>query len=138
MENEIEHQEELQEKEAEEENDDLLARLKKELKEKDEIIAKLRNEIDGFQAGNFVAAKSNQRIQPHSGKWTVDTKLQEFIALDSGIKQELRKEKNLRITRVNTELSWIVDSDDITQLKGKWSCCGDEEHQSNRGCQKAN
>lgn len=67
---------------------------------------------------------------PHKGGWVVDKSAAEFVALDPELKAQMRGEKQKRLTQVVKEMAFIQDSDDPTELPGRWACCGQEHHRS--------
>jgi hypothetical protein len=43
------------------------------------------------------------------------------------------KEKQKRLDEVRSQMKFILDTDDIKDSYGKWSCCGEEEYTA-KGC----
>ena len=71
--------------------------------------------------------------QPHKGKWEIHPDCNEFMKLDDHLKDNLRKEKEKRLDEVRSQMKFILDTDDIKDSYGKWSCCGKEEYEAD-GC----
>ncbi|KAL7467604.1 hypothetical protein ACHAXS_007863 [Conticribra weissflogii] len=65
--------------------------------------------------------------QIHKGQWVMHPDCHEFLKLDDHLKENLRKEKEKRIKEVLSQMKFILDSDDLKDTYGKWSCCGKEE-----------
>ncbi len=57
----------------------------------------------------------------------------EFLKLDDHLKENLRKEKEKRINEVLSQMKFILDTDDLKDSYGKWSCCESEDY-SAEGC----
>jgi len=93
------------------------------LKKREEEILELKKELQNFKAVSNLT-------QTHKGEWKCDKLVQDFFLLDNEVKENLRKEKNRRITLMMKELEWIVDTDDPIQGKGEWSCCKNQTYQS--------
>jgi hypothetical protein len=66
--------------------------------------------------------------QPHSGTWEMHQDCKEFLKLDDHLKENLRKEKEKRLKEVLDQMKFILDTDDIKDSYGKWTCCGKEEY----------
>jgi len=71
--------------------------------------------------------------QLHKGEWILHDDCREFLKLDDHLKENLRKEKEKRINEVLTQMKFILDTDDLKDSYGKWSCCESEEY-SAEGC----
>lgn len=71
--------------------------------------------------------------KPHTGKWEIHPDCRDFLQLDEHLKDNLRKEKQKRLNEVLSQMKFILDSDEIKDSYGKWSCCGEEEY-SAEGC----
>lgn len=70
---------------------------------------------------------------PHKGTWEIHRDCVDFLGLDEHLKENLRKEKKKRLEEVRSQMKFILDTDDIKDSYGKWSCCGEEEYTAN-GC----
>ena len=57
----------------------------------------------------------------------------EFLKLDDHLKKNLRKEKEKRINEVLSQMKFILESDELKDSYGKWSCCESEDY-SAEGC----
>jgi hypothetical protein len=55
------------------------------------------------------------------------------LELDDHLKHTWRKEKKKRLDEVRSQMKFILDTDNIKDSYGKWSCCGKEEYAAN-GC----
>jgi hypothetical protein len=71
--------------------------------------------------------------KPHKGTWEMHRDCKDFLGLDNHLKDNLRKEKKKRLEEVRSQMKFILDTDDIKDSYGKWSCCGEEEYTAN-GC----
>jgi hypothetical protein len=71
--------------------------------------------------------------QQHSGKWEMHADCKEFLKLDDHLKENLRKEKEKRMSEVLSQMKFILDTDEMKDTYGKWSCCGKEEYDA-EGC----
>lgn len=69
----------------------------------------------------------------HSGQFELDKISKEFYALDNTLKQTLRTEKQKRISQVMNELKFILDTDDIQDAYGHYSCCNADKYNA-KGC----
>ncbi len=70
---------------------------------------------------------------PHKGTWEMHRDCKDFLELDDHLKDNLRKEKQKRLDEVRSQMKFILDTDDIKDSYGKWSCCGEEEYTA-KGC----
>lgn len=70
---------------------------------------------------------------PHSGSWEMHPDCMDFMKLDDHLKENLRKEKEKRMNEVRSQMKFILDTDDIKDSNGKWSCCGKEEYEAECG-----
>ena len=81
--------------------------------------------------------RCNSMILPpkrlHKGEWILHEDCREFLKLDDHLKENLRKEKEKRINEVLSQMKFILDTDDLKDSYGKWSCCDSEEY-SAEGC----
>lgn len=69
----------------------------------------------------------------HTGEWIMHDDCREFLKLDDHLKENLRKEKEKRINEVLSQMKFILDTDDLKDSYGKWSCCESEDY-SAEGC----
>jgi len=81
--------------------------------------------------------RCNSLVSPpkrlHKGEWILHEDCREFLKLDGHLKENLRKEKEKRINEVLSQMKFILDTDDLKDSYGKWSCCESEEY-SAEGC----
>jgi len=73
-------------------------------------------------------------LTPHKGTWEMHRDCKDFLELDDHLKDNLRKEKQKRLDEVRSQMKFILDTDDIKDSYGKWSCCGKEEY-TVKGCE---
>jgi len=66
----------------------------------------------------------------HKGEWEVHPDCKEFMKLEDHLKDNLRNEKQKRLNEVRSQMKFILDTDDIEDSYGKWSCCGQEEYKA--------
>ena len=59
----------------------------------------------------------------------------EFMKLDDHLKENLRKEKEKRLNEVLSQMKFILETDELKDSYGTWSCCGKEEYEA-EGCTK--
>jgi len=71
----------------------------------------------------------------HKGQWIMHPDCIEFMKLDDHLKQNLRSEKQKRVNEVLSQMKFILDTDEMKDSYGKWSCCGSEEYMA-KGCKK--
>lgn len=71
--------------------------------------------------------------QSHKGNWEMHPDCKEFMKLDDHLKENLRKEKEKRLGEVLSQMKFILDTDDIKDSYGSWSCCGEEKYEAD-GC----
>ena len=86
---------------------------------------------DSLQHRDSISSMSSKR--PHKGEWILHDDCKEFLKLDDHLKDNLRKEKKKRLDEVLTQMKFILDSDDLKDSYGKWSCCDSEDY-SSEGC----
>ncbi|EED91628.1 predicted protein [Thalassiosira pseudonana CCMP1335] len=73
--------------------------------------------------------------QQHSGTWEMHPDCKEFMKLDDHLKENLRKEKEKRLNEVLSQMKFILETDELKDSYGTWSCCGKEEYEA-EGCTK--
>ena len=87
--------------------------------------------------GSFThCPKCNTKLtaqRPHKGQWEMHPDCKEFLKLDDHLKENLRKEKEKRMMEVMSQMKFILDTEDLKDTYGKWSCCGKEEYEA-EGC----
>ncbi|KAL9188678.1 hypothetical protein ACHAXT_007056 [Thalassiosira profunda] len=118
-----------------------IARLQKSLREANHKNRKLALELHkerkkrhegGDHSGSVASCprcnSSLAQHNPHTGTWTMHPDCGEFMKLDDHLKDNLRKEKEKRLNEVLSQMKFILDTDDIKDSYGKWSCCGKEEY----------
>lgn len=64
----------------------------------------------------------------HTGEWVMDKDSKDFWALDEELKNNLRSEKQKRLNEVQSQMKFILESDDISTSQGAWSCCQSPEY----------
>jgi len=80
--------------------------------------------------------RCNSTLTPkrqHKGSWEMHPDCSEFMKLDDHLKENLRKEKEKRLNEVLSQMKFILDTDDIKDSYGSWSCCGKEDYET-EGC----
>ena len=86
---------------------------------------------------NSVLSSSSGTPNPkHIGEWEVHPDCAEFMKLDDHLKDNLRQEKQKRLNEVLSQMKFILDTDDIKDSYGKWTCCGLTEYDAD-GCAAA-
>ena len=90
-----------------------------------------RDSIGSCPRCNSIISPPTKRL--HNGEWILHEDCREFLKLDDHLKENLRKEKEKRINDVLTQMKFILDTDDLKDSYGKWSCCEREEY-SAEGC----
>jgi len=121
--------------------------LKEKLRDREQEVQRLKAELEGIrgQTSSLVKpalalalARGGEWEDPasrHTGSWVIDPVAQSFFQLDEQVKGELRREKAKRLLQVESELAWIPMGDDLTAVKGKWSCCKEEAYNGlGKGC----
>ncbi|KAL3792877.1 hypothetical protein HJC23_004802 [Cyclotella cryptica] len=133
---------------------ELISRLQKSLREANHKIRKLSLEVhkerkkrhdEGVSNGETqqehsgqspsLCPRCNSKLgsqpqQQHSGHWEMHPDCKEFLKLDEHLKENLRKEKEKRLNEVLSQMKFILDSDEMKDTYGKWSCCGKEEYEA--------
>lgn len=82
--------------------------------------------------GSMCVSSSTPQTQ-HKGTWEMHRDCMDFLGLDDHLKDNLRKEKKKRLDEVRSQMKFILDTDDVKDSYGRWSCCGKEEYTAN-GC----
>jgi len=129
---------------------ELISRLQKSLREANDKIRKLcqKHDEEGIINGDeyhksqyrnhpSMCPRCNSKlgsIRPHSGKWEMHPDCKEFLKLDDHLKRNLREEKEKRLNEVVSQMKFILDTDEMKDTYGKWSCCGQEEYDA-EGCE---
>mmetsp|Transcript_33176 Transcript_33176/g.56354 ORF Transcript_33176/g.56354 Transcript_33176/m.56354 type:complete len:317 (+) Transcript_33176:95-1045(+) len=75
--------------------------------------------------------RCNSSLTPersHVGEWNMHPDCLEFMKLDDHLKENLRKEKEKRLNEVLSQMKFILDTDDVKDSYGSWSCCGKEDY----------
>ena len=75
-----------------------------------------------------------QKQKPHKGKWEMHPDCRDFLGLDEHLKVNLREGKQKRVEEVLSQMKFILDSDDVKDTYGEWSCCGEEKYSSSCQC----
>jgi hypothetical protein len=52
----------------------------------------------------------------------------DFLSYPPELKDNLRSEKRKRLEEVKAQMRFILDSDDVQDSNGRWSCCGQTEY----------
>ena len=73
---------------------------------------------------------ANDDEPKHKGEWEVHPDCKEFMKLEDHLKDNLRNEKQKRLNEVRSQMKFILDTDDIEDSYGKWTCCGQEEYKA--------
>ncbi|KAL7510031.1 hypothetical protein ACHAXN_008232, partial [Cyclotella atomus] len=130
---------------------ELISRLQKSLREANQKIRKLGLEVhkerqkrhnegvingDGSNKSHSgkhpsMCPRCNSKLgstQQHTGTWEMHADCKEFLKLDDHLKENLRNEKDKRMNEVLSQMKFILDSDELKDTYGKWSCCGKEEY----------
>ena len=128
-----------------------IARLQKSLREANHKTRKLAQELrnerkkrheegvgnkDDHSGSVASCPRCNSSLEPqrpHSGTWIMHPDCNEFMKLDDHLKLNLRSEKQKRLDEVLSQMKFILDTDDIKDSYGKWSCCGKEEYKAECG-----
>lgn len=121
-----------------------IARLQKSLREANHKTRKLALELNKARKkhhdGGTHVTSCNEEVsllrtpkRPHKGSWEIDSDCSEFMKLDACLKENLRQEKKKRLNEVLSQMKFILDSDEIKDSYGKWSCCGRETYDT-EGC----
>eukprot|EP00553_Chaetoceros_curvisetus_P010698 CAMPEP_0204619978 /NCGR_PEP_ID=MMETSP0717-20131115/6158_1 /ASSEMBLY_ACC=CAM_ASM_000666 /TAXON_ID=230516 /ORGANISM="Chaetoceros curvisetus" /LENGTH=182 /DNA_ID=CAMNT_0051634061 /DNA_START=120 /DNA_END=668 /DNA_ORIENTATION=+ len=63
-----------------------------------------------------------------NGKWVMEKESTEFLSLDEEIKSKLREAKKKRLEEVHEQMKFILDTDDMKDSRGQWSCCGNDNY----------
>jgi len=92
------------------------------IQKQNEEILNLRNQLIKTRKELESFTKSNQ-LQ-HKGKWVMSKESIEFLALDEEIKTQLREGKQKRLQDVHDQMKFILDTDDLSNSRGSWGCCG--------------
>jgi len=118
-----------------------IARLQKSLREANHKIRQLALELykerrkhhgEGRNEEVCTETRKSSTISEcsHLGSWEIDPDCTEFLELDDNLKENLRQEKVKRLKEVKAQMKFILDSDDIKDAHGKWTCCGSEIYNS--------
>eukprot|EP00797_Seminavis_robusta_P017768 Sro265_g102790.2 (174) ;mRNA; r:39807-40328 len=109
--------------------------MRQKLRAKDAQIAQLQQELEELKKGlSTTTAKKKSKTTTHKGTWKIDKDAQEFLKYPEELKESLRKEKQRRLQTVRDEMKFILDSDDVQDSNGTWSCCGGTNY--NAPCKK--
>jgi hypothetical protein len=87
----------------------------------------------GSLANGSKGVLTSTPLTQHKGTWEMHRDCRDFLDLDDHLKDNLRKEKQKRLEEVCSQMKFILDTDDIKDSYGKWSCCGEEEFTA-KGC----
>ena len=91
------------------------------------------NVVDATQACPRCNDVAYLETTTHKGQWIMHPDCMEFMKLDDHLKQNLRSEKQKRINEVLSQMKFILDTDEMKDSYGRWSCCGSEEYMA-KGC----
>lgn len=112
-----------------------IARLQKSLRQANHKTRKLALELHkertkdlGEGAGCQKSNSSRPPKRSHKGSWEMNSDCSEFMKLDDHLKENLRQEKAKRLNEVQSQMKFILDSDDIKDSYGRWKCCGKETY----------
>mmetsp|Transcript_10795 Transcript_10795/g.25774 ORF Transcript_10795/g.25774 Transcript_10795/m.25774 type:complete len:526 (+) Transcript_10795:152-1729(+) len=79
--------------------------------------SKSSEQVDGI-------ASSSSSLGRHAGTWTMDQDSKDFLSYPPELKQNLRHEKTKRLEEIRQQMKFILDSDNVEDTNGRWSCCG--------------
>ena len=88
------------------------------------------------RCNSLLSSSSGTPNPKHIGEWEVHPDCAEFMKLDDHLKDNLRQEKQKRLNEVLSQMKFILDTDDIKDSYGKWTCCGLTEYDAD-GCAAA-
>ena len=114
----------------------LALELHKERKRRQEEVSSTdnnNNTTSNMMVGNCPRCNSSLSASnepQHKGEWEVHPDCKEFMKLEDHLKDNLRNEKQKRLNEVRSQMKFILDTDDIEDSYGKWSCCGQEEYKA--------
>jgi hypothetical protein len=66
----------------------------------------------------------------HVGEWTMDQDSIDFLQYPEELKQNLRDEKRKRLEEVRGQMRFILDTDNVEDSNGRWTCCQSQQYQS--------
>ena len=110
-------------------SDHLVISLRAQLAAKDKQIAELEKQLGDLRS------VSQEKAVTHTGTWVMHKDSQEFLQFPDEVKVNMRKEKQRRLRQVQQDMEFILDSDNIEDSKGYWTCCGHKEYRTI--CRKA-
>mmetsp|Transcript_19782 Transcript_19782/g.25120 ORF Transcript_19782/g.25120 Transcript_19782/m.25120 type:complete len:187 (+) Transcript_19782:3-563(+) len=115
-------------------------RLVKLLQETQSKLDQTQAQLSSLQQSSSPSLPNNQKPQQqqqpstsHKGTWKMDSDSIEFLQLDEILKENLRSEKKKRLMEVQTQMKFILDSDDVHDSFGEWDCCGQTDYYAH-GC----
>ena len=83
---------------------------------------KLTTQLE-LASASSTKAKLDPTVYHVNGTWIVDKDSKEFLNYPEELKQNMRNEKMKRLESVKKEMKFILDSDNIEDTNGYWSCC---------------
>jgi hypothetical protein len=66
----------------------------------------------------------------HKGEWIMEKDSLDFLEYPEELKENMRNEKKKRLEEVHNQMRFILDSDDIEDTFGEWSCCKSKSYNS--------
>eukprot|EP00980_Cylindrotheca_fusiformis_P022641 scaffold9523_cov103-Cylindrotheca_fusiformis.AAC.18 len=88
-----------------------------------------------LSSSSAASANDHHHHHHHTGEWIMDKDSQEFLQYPEEIKTNMRKEKQRRLDQVQKEMKFILDSDNIEDTNGHWTCCGANSYRA-ESCQQ--
>jgi hypothetical protein len=70
----------------------------------------------------------------HSGTWMIDDDSKDFLSYPPELKANLRQEKMKRLQEVRQQMQFILDTDNVEDTNGRWSCCGQTSYHDECSC----
>jgi hypothetical protein len=75
--------------------------------------------------------QQQQQVQHHHvGEWTMDQDSIDFLQYPEELKQNLRDEKRKRLEEVRGQMRFILDTDNVEDSNGRWTCCQSQQYKS--------
>ena len=75
-----------------------------------------------------------KQLHKPNGKWIMDQDSIEFLNYPDELKTNMRNEKLKRLNTVREEMKFILDTDNIEDSNGHWSCCNSTTYNDGKGC----
>ena len=74
-------------------------------------------------SGVSTAVSATDAPRAHKGEWIMEKDSLDFLEYPEELKQNMRAEKKKRLEEVRNQMRFILDSDEICDSNGRWSCC---------------